>query len=167
ILNNKDQYNIKVANFSMHSGIGVNSYNDPLDQAVEKLWFAGVTVVAAAGNYGTGSTASGVLFSPGNDPFVITVGAAGTNNTATTSDDDIADWSAWGYTEDGFAKPEIAAPGRYMVSEVPNGSTLTTEYPEKVQSTSADSTIMQISGTSFSAPVVSGTAAEMLARHPG
>ena len=167
ILNNKDQYNIKVANFSMHSGIGVNSYNDPLDQAVEKLWFAGVTVVAAAGNYGTGSTASGVLFSPGNDPFVITVGAAGTNGTATTSDDDIADWSAWGYTEDGFAKPEIAAPGRYMVSEVPNGSTLTTEYPEKVQSTSADSTIMQISGTSFSAPVVSGTAAEMLARHPG
>ena len=25
---------------------------DPLDQAVEKLWLNGVTVVAAAGNYG-------------------------------------------------------------------------------------------------------------------
>ena len=26
--------------------------HDPLDQAVEKLWFNGVMVVAAAGNYG-------------------------------------------------------------------------------------------------------------------
>ena len=26
---------------------------DPLDRAVEKLWFNGVLVVAAAGNYGT------------------------------------------------------------------------------------------------------------------
>ncbi|HVV56782.1 MAG TPA: S8 family serine peptidase [Gaiellaceae bacterium] len=167
VLDHKDQYNIRVANFSMHSSYGTNSYNDPLDQAVEKLWFAGVTVVAAAGNYGTGATPSGVLFSPGNDPFVVTVGAAGLNGTASSSDDNIADWSAWGYTEDGFAKPEIVAPGRYMVSNVPSGSTLTTEFPQKIQGTDGSSTLMQISGTSFAAPVVSGTAAEILARHPG
>ena len=30
---------------------------DPLDKAVEKLWFSGVVVVAAAGNYGDDGTA--------------------------------------------------------------------------------------------------------------
>ena len=52
-----------------------NFTEDPLDQAVEKLWFSGVTVVAAAGNYGSADGPSGVPFAPGNDPFVITVGA--------------------------------------------------------------------------------------------
>ncbi|HEX7083343.1 MAG TPA: S8 family serine peptidase [Gaiellaceae bacterium] len=164
VLDHKDQYNIKVANFSMHSSYGTNSYYDPLDKAVEKLWFSGITVVAAAGNYGTGSTPSNVLYSPGNDPFVITVGALDTNNTEGSSDDGIAPWSAYGHTEDGFMKPEIVAPGRYMVENVPLGSTLLTEFPTKV----LDSLLgtMQISGTSFSAPVVSGTVAQMLARHP-
>ena len=50
ILAHKDQYNIKVANFSLHSSYGTNSYRDPLDRAVEALWFSGVTVVAASGN---------------------------------------------------------------------------------------------------------------------
>ena len=76
ILDHKDQYNIKVANFSLHSSYATNFYRDPLDRAVERLWFGGVTVVAASGNYGTSdTTSSGVTFSPGNDPFVITVGA--------------------------------------------------------------------------------------------
>jgi serine protease AprX len=83
---------------------------DPLDQAVEKLWLSGVTVVTAAGNYATNGQASGVPYAPGNDPFVITVGAADTNNTLSTSDDFAAPWSAWGYTGDGFMKPDIAPP---------------------------------------------------------
>ena len=29
-----------------------NFTKDPLDKAVEKLWFSGVVVVVAAGNYG-------------------------------------------------------------------------------------------------------------------
>ena len=52
ILDNKSKYNIGVANFSLHSSYSTNFYRDPLDQAVEKLWFGGVVVVAAAGNYG-------------------------------------------------------------------------------------------------------------------
>ena len=58
-------------------------FQDPLDQAVEKLWFNNVVVVAAAGNYGFPDKPSGVLYAPGNDPFVITVGAidiGGTKN---------------------------------------------------------------------------------------
>ena len=80
ILANKATYNIQVANFSLHSASKASVMFDPLDQAVEKLWLNGVVVVAAAGNYGTGPTPSGVLFAPGNDPFVITVGATDIGN---------------------------------------------------------------------------------------
>jgi serine protease AprX len=163
ILDHKDQYNIKVANFSLHSSYATNFYRDPLDRAVERLWFGGVTVVAAAGNYGTSaSTPSGVTFSPGNDPFVITVGAVDLAGTEKAKDDTVAPWSAWGYTEDGFFKPDLSAPGRYMVGPVPAGSTLTTEKASNM----VGSDRIQLSGTSFSAPVVSGTVADMLARHP-
>ena len=75
IYENKSEYNIRVDNFSLHSGSIGPFYNDPLDRAVEKLWFGGVVVVAAAGNYGSATGPSGVRYAPGNDPFVITVGA--------------------------------------------------------------------------------------------
>jgi serine protease AprX len=162
ILNNKAKYNIRVANLSLHSATPSSFTKDPLDKAVEKLWFSGVTVVAAAGNYGTGDTPSGVKYAPGNDPFVITVGAADINGTKTLEDDTVAPWSAWGYTYDGFAKPEVVAPGRYMVGPVPAASTLATERADKVTSPG----YMQLSGTSFAAPIVSGTAALVLWAHP-
>src|SRR5439155_7000929 len=66
------------------------------------------------------------------------------------------------YTEDGFSKPEVVAPGRYMVGPVPSTATLTSERPDHVVSPG----YMELSGTSFAAPVVAGTAAQMLARHP-
>ena len=50
----RTQYNIRVANFSLHSTTPSNFTSDPLDQAVEKLWFRGVTVVVAAGTTATG-----------------------------------------------------------------------------------------------------------------
>ena len=75
IFNNRSQYNIRVANFSLHSTTPSNFTKDPLDRAVEKLWFSNVVVVVAAGNYGKADGPSGVPFAPGNDPFVITVGA--------------------------------------------------------------------------------------------
>jgi serine protease AprX len=162
ILDNKAQYNIRVANFSMHSSYSTNFYRDPLDRAVEKLWFNGVVVVAAAGNYGSASGPSGVLYSPGNDPFVITVGAVDLGGTSKANDDTVPSWSAYGYTHDGFYKPEVAAPGRYMVGPIAPGSTITAQKAGNM----IGSDRVQLSGTSFSAPVVSGTVAQMLARHP-
>jgi serine protease AprX len=164
ILANKSQYNIKVANFSLHAVNKASILFDPLDAAVEKLWLNGITVVAAAGNYGSASGPSGVQFAPGNDPFVITVGATDIGSTLGSNDDVAAPFSAWGYTPDGFSKPDIAAPGRYMIGAVPPGSTLTQLKPANV--TDPVNGYMMLSGTSFAAPIVSAAAAEIIAQHP-
>jgi serine protease AprX len=162
IYNNKDKYNIKVANFSLHSTVPSNFTNDPLDKAVEKLWFAGVTVVVAAGNYGHPDGPSGVPFAPGNDPFVITVGAVDLDGTVKIREHDVPSWSAYGYTNDGFRKPEIAAAGRYMVGPVPATASLLALKPQNYVAPG----YMMLSGTSFASPVVAGVAAQILARHP-
>jgi serine protease AprX len=163
ILANKAQYGIRVANFSLHSSVANSFMYDPLDKAVERLWFNGVVVVVAAGNYGFPDRPSGVPFAPGNDPFVITVGASDTGNSVSTRDDVAAPWSAYGYTLDGFAKPDLAAPGRYMVGPVPVTSTLYKERPDHI----VEPGYMELSGTSFSAPIVTGIAALILGKHPG
>ena len=87
ILANKSKYNIRVANFSLHSATPGHFVNSPLDLAVEKLWFNGIFVVAAAGNFGVAGQPVHMGFAPGNDPFVMTVGAvsAARSGSATTT----------------------------------------------------------------------------------
>jgi serine protease AprX len=163
ILQNKAAYNIRVANFSLQSTQPASLAYDPLDKAVEKLWLSGVVVVAAGGNYGVNGQPTTVAYAPGNDPFIITVGASDLNGSpASASDDFAAPWSAYGYTLDGFAKPELGAPGRVLIGPVPSSSTMAKEHPERLTAQG----YMWMSGTSFAAPVVSGAAALVLGYHP-
>jgi serine protease AprX len=151
--------NIRVANFSLRSSFPDYASYDPIDAAVRRLWLSGVVVVASAGNNGNGR----MLYAPASDPFVITVGASDIADTVTRQDDSNAPWTSYGYTPEGFAKPEVAAPGRWMIAPASPTTTLGTLFPDRFVSPG----YMWMSGTSFAAPVVSGIAAQILARHPG
>ncbi len=73
VVDHKDDLNIRVVNLSVSSDTPGSYLDDPLDAAVEFAWHAGIVVVAAAGN--RGDAADAVQYAPGNDPFVISVGA--------------------------------------------------------------------------------------------
>jgi serine protease AprX len=103
-----------------------------------------------------------VPYAPGNDPFVITVGALDLEGSIHPWRHEVPNWSAYGYTKDGFRKPEISAAGRYMIGPMPANATLRAAKPENL----VGSSYMRLSGTSFSSPVVAGAAAQVLAKHP-
>jgi serine protease AprX len=166
VIANKDRLGVQVINLSLGHPIYESAATDPLVQEVERAVRAGLIVVAAAGNIGTnpttGQTGYAGITSPGNAPSAITVGASKTFNTPTRGDDRVAAYSSRGPSwYDGFAKPDIVAPGQSLISDTSAGGTLALDYPNLVVTDSLH-TYMKLSGSSMSTGVVSGLVALML-----
>ncbi len=162
VYDNKDTYNIRVVNLSMNSTVAQSYHTSPLCAAVEILWFNGIVVVVSAGNNGTADGPS-TIYPPANDPFVITVGASEDKGTASLTDDTMAVFSAYGTTIDGFAKPDLVAPGRNIVA--PLGGLLNIVFQLHPLHRVNDY-YFRMSGTSMSAPVVTGAVALLLQDEP-
>lgn len=174
----KNQYNIRVINLSLGRPIYESYTVDPLCQAVEQAWKAGIVVVVAAGNYGrdnsNGNNGYGTITAPGNDPYAITVGAMKTMGTPSRSDDLIATYSSKGPSMiDHVVKPDIVAPGNLIVSGLASTNTkLYSSYPANLLPASTYTTetntsmYYRLSGTSMATPVVSGAVALLLQKNP-
>lgn len=165
IYENRLKYNIRVVNLSLNSSIAESYHTSPLNAALEVLWFNKVVVVVSSGNNGT--TVSGVLYPPANDPFVITVGATDDKGTASISDDDIPNFSAFGTTSEGFAKPEIVAPGRNIISTYASDDcNICINHPNNIVYSTNGNRYLRISGTSMASAVAAGAVALLLQSEP-
>ncbi len=161
VVDHKAQFGIRVVNLSLSSTVAESYKTDPLAAAAEAAWFAGIVVVAAAGN--DGSAPGATHFAPGNDPYVITAGALDDKGTSRLDDDEHALWSSRGVTQDGFQKPDVIAPGTKVVAPLaPRGS-----FAKLCRKCVIGRKYFRLSGTSMSSAVVSGAAALMLERNPG
>ena len=163
----KSNLNIRVVNMSLGRPVYESYKNDPLCKAVEAVWQAGIVVVVAAGNDGRNnqgnSNGYGTINSPGNDPYVITVGASNMFGTETRIDDMPTSYSSKGPSMiDHIVKPDILAPGN-KISALGSGK-LKANNPANV--TDPANSYMQMSGTSMATPFVAGAALLLLEKNP-
>jgi len=165
----KSEYGIRVVNLSLGHPIVEPASVDPLVEAVEQLWDAGVVVVCSAGNRGRDGHVT--VTSPCNARKVITVGATNTGGTAPIGDDKVTTYSSRGPTTfDLVAKPDIVAPGNRIVSLRSAGCFMDTLLPDRrVAADPAYPDVQQyfeMSGTSMASPIVAATAALMIEQEP-
>ncbi len=176
----KSTYNIRVLNLSLGRPVYESYAQDPLCKAVEAAWKAGIVVVVAAGNDGrdnsAGTNGYGTITAPGNDPYVITVGAMNTKGTPDRADDVMTSYSSKGPTAiDHIVKPDLVAPGNRIVSlqtggylqhNFPNNRPWVSYYQTGNSNKFSDKYFI-LSGTSMAAAVVSGGAALLIQKNPG
>ena len=166
-------YNVRIINLSVASAVTESYQTDPLTRAARRAVEAGIVVVTAAGNLGVdadGRVQFGGVTSPGNAPWVLTVGAASHQGTARRRDDVVAAFSSRGPTWiDFLAKPDLVAPGVGTESLSDPHSTLYAALPEYLLDGASPGwykPYLSLTGTSMAAPVVTGTIALMLEANP-
>ena len=108
VVENAATYNIRVVNMSLGMGPEQEAALDPLVQAVETVWDAGIVVVCSAGNYGRDGNFT--ITVPGTSPKVITVGSL-TDWKSMDANDPLATFSPDGrwiaYTSDVTGRKEV------------------------------------------------------------
>ena len=167
---NKSKLNVQVVNMSLGHPINAAAANDPLVQAVQQASAVGLIVVVSAGNIGknpdTGQVGYAGITSPCNAPSAICVGAANTQNTATRSDDVVAPYSSRGPSwYDGYAKPDLLAPGHKLVADTSVSSYLYSTLLTGQLQLPTGQRVLSLSGTSMAAGVASGVVALVLEAH--
>lgn len=152
ILRNRDKWQIRIVNISIgtlpHQG---DEEEMELMRWVDRLWDEGLVVVTAAGNFGP---RSGTVTIPGISKKVITVGASDDGNQKDRYGKVGTNYSGRGPTAECVCKPDLVAPRSYIRSC--NG--FSQKKNQKAYSVK--------SGTSMSAPVVSGAVALLLSKYP-
>ncbi|HEX2266608.1 MAG TPA: S8 family serine peptidase, partial [Actinomycetota bacterium] len=159
VVGNRADLGIRVLNLAFGTD-SIQSYLvDPLNYAVEQVWLSGIFVAVAAGNRGPDS---GTVGKPGDDPYVVSVGAANLNGTADRTDDTVAEFSSRGPTQDGLVRPDLVAPGISIVSNRAKDSTVDLAHPLAA----VDDNYMKGTGTSQATAVIAGVAALMYQANP-
>ena len=160
VVDNRQKYNIRVLNLSFAARPRWPYWLDPINQAVMRAWAAGIVVVAAAGNEGPEPMTIG---SPGNLPYIITVGAVTDSWTVDdTNDDYVPAFSSQGPTPSAHIKPDLVAPGGHITGITRPGSTLSQTFPEYFLETGE----FVMTGTSQASALVSGLVALLLQLDP-
>lgn len=156
----KDTYGIRVLNLSLGTDSSQDYRLSPLNYAVQQAWKAGIVVVVSAGNSGNGPS---TVMKPGDDPFVITVGASNDEGSMTINDDRIPVFSSRGPTRaNGLMKPDVVSPGVRTISLRSPGSAIDNQFGSTAV---VDGNYFRGTGTSMSTATVSGVVAQMLSRN--
>lgn len=170
---NRGRFNIRVVNLSVGAAVTSSYRTDPLTLAARRATDAGLVVVTASGNLGKnagGELQWGGIMSPGNAPWVLTVGAATHQGTNNRLDDRVADYSSSGPSAiDYEAKPDMVAYGTGVVSLSDAASRFYTTKASYLVDGAVATTYkeyLSLSGSSMAAPQVSGTVALMLQANP-
>ncbi len=160
VVDNRQKYKIRILNLSFAQLPRWPYWEDPVNQAVMKAWQEGIAVVAAAGNEGPDPMTIG---SPGNLPYVITVGAVTDSWTPQTRNDDyVPDFSSQGPTPSGHIKPDVVALGGHITGLIRPQSALSVEQPEDILKTGE----FVSTGSSQASALVSGILAILLQLEP-
>lgn len=160
VVDHRKEYNIRVLNLSFAQTPRWPYWDDPVNQAVMRAWADGIAVVAAAGNEGPDA---GTIGSPGNLPYIITVGAITDSWTPDTRDDDyLPDFSSRGPTPEGHVKPDVVALGGHMTGLIRPDSALAFEQPEDLLKSGE----FVSTGSSQASAVVAGMLALLLQLEP-